>query len=127
MKTTIRMPKESLKKWLDALRSGKYAQGKHRLWTPGSNTFCCLGVMEHCLTGEVDMEHVGSALSPHLATLERLGIQFLKDDGFPGGKEPLLRYGENESDIAVASHLNDSGDYDFKALADLIEAHTETF
>lgn len=31
IKKTIRMPKELLKKWLEALRSGKYKQGKGRM------------------------------------------------------------------------------------------------
>lgn len=31
IKKTIRMPKELLKKWLEALRSGKYKQGKQVL------------------------------------------------------------------------------------------------
>lgn len=35
--------KENVKKWLEALRSGEYQQGKRKLFTEEGN-FCCLGV-----------------------------------------------------------------------------------
>ena len=31
-------------KWVEALRSGKYAQARRTLRKPDSNEFCCLGV-----------------------------------------------------------------------------------
>ena len=31
-------------KWVKALRSGEYAQGKCMLFNPENNTFCCIGV-----------------------------------------------------------------------------------
>lgn len=34
--------KENIKKWVDALRSGKYRQGSGKLYN--GSTFCCLGV-----------------------------------------------------------------------------------
>jgi len=37
--------KSSLKKkWVEALRSGKYKQGRGALWK-GDNTLCCLGIL----------------------------------------------------------------------------------
>lgn len=38
------MRQEVAKLWVDALRSGKYKQGKHVLRTR-ENSFCCLGVL----------------------------------------------------------------------------------
>lgn len=40
------MDQKFKKKWVAALRSGKYAQGQKALCTPGKNfdRFCCLGV-----------------------------------------------------------------------------------
>ena len=38
------MNAELKKKWLEALRSGKYRQGKHKLRNH-NNEFCCLGVL----------------------------------------------------------------------------------
>lgn len=41
------MDKELKKKWIDALRSGKYRQGTGRLIRTGisENEYCCLGVL----------------------------------------------------------------------------------
>jgi hypothetical protein len=54
---TIRMPKESLKKWLGALKSGEYKQAQHVLRVTHAFTgevmgYCCLGVLEHALVGD---------------------------------------------------------------------------
>ena len=38
------MKKEVMKKWVSALRSGKYRQGKGQLRDPDDH-FCCLGVL----------------------------------------------------------------------------------
>lgn len=38
----LKIPKNGLKKWIKALRSEKYIQGKNRLQF--ENRFCCLGV-----------------------------------------------------------------------------------
>ena len=35
-------------KWLVALRSGDYKQGKSTLWDAIDNTYCCLGVLCSC-------------------------------------------------------------------------------
>jgi len=39
------MNKEIKKLWLEALRSGKYKQGRGQLHNPSENVFCCLGVL----------------------------------------------------------------------------------
>lgn len=39
-----KLPKESTERWLQALRSGEYKQGKKSLFIPKDNSFCCLGV-----------------------------------------------------------------------------------
>lgn len=44
----LKMRPEIARKWVDALRSGKYQQGKHRLGTVKENgdiEYCCLGVL----------------------------------------------------------------------------------
>ena len=41
---TDKLPKVFKKKWLDALRSGKYKKGKEMLYNIDKNTYCCLGV-----------------------------------------------------------------------------------
>ena len=39
------MDPELKKKWIEALRSGKYKQGKNRLHRAEDNSYCCLGVL----------------------------------------------------------------------------------
>ena len=43
----VKLKAEVKKKWLEALRSGSYQQGKQRLrvTTDNSDSFCCLGVL----------------------------------------------------------------------------------
>lgn len=40
-----KLPPEIKTQWLEALRSGKFPQGKHMLCTNGC--YCCLGVLSH--------------------------------------------------------------------------------
>lgn len=53
---TIFMPKLVWEKWDAALRSGEYEQGKNflRVDTEEGPTYCCLGVLQQCLTGCVE-------------------------------------------------------------------------
>lgn len=45
MKTTeTKLPKAFKRKWIAALRSGKYEKGKYNLFDRRSNSYCCLGV-----------------------------------------------------------------------------------
>ena len=46
----MKLPKKIKKKWLKALRSGEYGQAKGVL-TDGEGNFCCLGVLQHCVSG----------------------------------------------------------------------------
>jgi hypothetical protein len=39
------MDKELKTKWVKALRSGRYKQGRTQLHNPKNNTYCCLGVL----------------------------------------------------------------------------------
>jgi hypothetical protein len=39
------MKKDIAIKWIDALRSGKYKQGKSELHNSDTNEYCCLGVL----------------------------------------------------------------------------------
>lgn len=42
-------------RWLTALRSGKYKQGRFSLYNKKDKDFCCLGVLQHCtMNGKVE-------------------------------------------------------------------------
>lgn len=58
-----RLPKlnpEAKKRWVDALLSGKYKQGRSRLRTE-DHGFCCLGVACDVFKGDVNADWVGRA------------------------------------------------------------------
>lgn len=57
------LPKDVKKKWVEALRSGDYRQTVGTMYNPSVDGYCCLGVLEHCITGEVEKYEgfVGSA------------------------------------------------------------------
>lgn len=78
------MTPELKQKWIDALRSGRYAQGKERLVQhdndTGESTYCCLGVLGN-IAGLTDKQLQGEecagangALLSH-ETLEMVGLR----------------------------------------------------
>lgn len=81
---TIFMTREQHEKWDKALRSGDYTQGGLSLRaraTGGGYTYCCLGVLQHCLTGEVEMSNMGMSLSlPTCDWLDSHNITFVARD-----------------------------------------------
>ena len=128
---TIRMKREDLEAWLTALRSGKYTQGKGYLHGLARNTYCCLGVLQCAVDGDVEAKELRDGELPSLHWLESHGIQFrgkYEDDSVADPFLPALG--------AVASAANDAlypfggggaHKYDFNAIADAIEAAAETY
>lgn len=120
-------------RWVSALRSGRYEQAKYRLRS--DTGYCCLGVLCDVVAedvavdwlDEVDEEELEaiytfddekSVLPPCVA--KYAGLILLN---------PEVEMTEFSAalDCDVTSkrnlaELNDSGDYDFNAIADLIEA-----
>lgn len=120
--------------WLDALRSGEYKQGSGRLQT-SDGKFCCLGVLcdlamksgviqppkkklAHAVHGEIvwfygdwdyDFISVPTDVQRWAGLSDRnVLIRFSPDDG---------------SEEIYLSDLNDSGEYTFDEIADLIEQY----
>lgn len=77
------MKLEIKSKWLAALRSGKYEQGRKRLWDL-DDRYCCLGVLvdlvepEGWVTSSDELAdayyHSGSCVHPPLDLLDRVGL-----------------------------------------------------
>lgn len=66
------MKQEIAYQWADALESGKYKQGRHRLKS-SENTFCCLGVLCDLFKEQVNSQWdlVGDPKFINTATAER--------------------------------------------------------
>ena len=127
------MPNElnaNAQKWVDALRSGKYTQGRKALHE--DNEFCCLGVACDLYSKEVSGTWVkepdgstgfyfmvngySSQDNLPMPVGEWLGLNtndgFLIPDSSPGVAQSLIE-------------LNDNFRFDFKKIADVIESQPE--
>jgi hypothetical protein len=106
------MPQESKDKWVAALRSGDYKQGVGCLYTKTDNAYCCLGVLQHCLTGEVEVEMENnydntSAVVPTAAWLDSHNIKFsYGDDSYGDGRDTIPWLVLNNGDIRNAAWFN---------------------
>lgn len=135
----LRMPRAKAITFLTALRSGKYKQGRYTLRT-FDGKYCCLGVLQHCLTGEI--ETVTSLINgkeeprstPTLKWAKTVGIQG-KDElslGHEFGMDPMLTVGETQRQAFLpttmrATHLNDVTGLTFKEIADIFEQNIEVY
>jgi hypothetical protein len=104
-----------LKKWVRALRSGKYKQGKEQLKiVNGIPRYCCLGVLCY-LHAKATGKLWGSEVEPYLSETGILPRKVMHWAGLTSN-DPVL---EEKTDSS-ASELNDSGKR-FTTIARLIE------
>lgn len=87
--------KEFTKRWIKALRSGEYQQGKDLLYEPQTNKFCCLGVA--CIELGFSKEKIAK-------------LQVPSDLKFPQEQDNYAVYLTILEDLA---HLNDGADSKF--------------
>ena len=128
-----KLQRKRVEKWVAALRSGKYKQGKEALTTTAG--YCCLGVAcELALEAGVRMDvefkeakhdadygewsYDGQTGMLPEAVANWLGIAVDVDDGTNGYDVRIPKY-EGDTDVSVAI-IND-GDASFKKIATLIE------
>jgi hypothetical protein len=122
------MKKEIADRWIAALRSGKYEQGYKRL--NRDNKFCCLGVLCDILKDEIDLtvsvergithyNSNGSVLPNALLNYANLNSYMGYISSFSGDENTYCPEG------LTLSHLNDSENYNFSKIADVIEKHWE--
>lgn len=115
------MKQEIAIKWVEALRSGKYKQGRSYLTTSGSS-FCCLGVLcdISCLS-EWDSkdEYFDASQALPREVADWAGITDCNPD-VPG------MYTEEESQVPklTLAEINDKG-ASFSQIADIIENYWE--
>jgi len=105
------MKKSIKKKWLAALRSGKYEQGTGALCEDGK--YCCLGVLCEVLP-RPKKKSVKYFYNENIVP-NRLA---LKAAGWPDGDSVALIYNGHRRCV---SSLNDSAGLSFKQIANLID------
>jgi hypothetical protein len=105
--------------WVEALRSGKYEQGRATLFNKYSNTFCCLGVMELVCNPSVESaEELKGKGTP--SALDRP----LHLNDLIGTPQHALKFNDEGRDITGEVNLitlNDEMKYTFLEIADLLE------
>jgi hypothetical protein len=131
----MKMPAKIKAKWLKALRSGEYKQAKGTMYNPKTCGFCCLGVLEHVVSGgkvEDDPEsESGFRCEPSMSWYKDNGIK-VRDDN--SSYEPGY---SDDPTIQELMDMND-GKYDwnnskrirskpFSVIANWIEKNIETY
>jgi hypothetical protein len=103
--STFTLSRDAKAKWLKALRSGRYKQGRGTLYCGNTKSFCCLGVL--CVTQGVKLSDIEGEDFPL-----GFGLRESPDSWrvSTGGYMPTL------------SALNDEKELTFAQIADLIEA-----
>lgn len=125
---TERMNPEIKKLWVDALRSGEYEQARGTLCIVygEKSSYCCLGVLCELAFKEGVVKHVAYR---EWQGVENNYVQEKTYDGSAGALPYNVRVWAGSiqpspcifSRYTTVAELNDSGDYTFSEIANLIE------
>lgn len=136
----MRMKAEDKAKWLEALRSGEYGQVDNILCEDGK--YCCLGVLEVILDGDVERNVSGNVLgSPTCDFLSRHGISIeLRDTAADPPANPAIPAFDWKGTYGTLILMNDELEVDeygeliygahintFKDIANYIEQNVEVY
>lgn len=106
MENENKLPPDFKAKWIAALRSGEYKQGRGQLYDINNNTYCCVGVYAKC----------------NGMNLTKNGMDFLESADSGLYYMPLQKHiGINL--VRKLVEMNDSGVKSFIEIADFIEAN----
>jgi hypothetical protein len=134
------MKKEIAKKWVKALRSGKYKQGKGYLKQLNSKNeprHCCLGVLCELYDQQMKKNHKKTLYVEHMINSESgTVVEFISFNKHDGGlpKEvrewanmisPCGEFVNDKDRVEYLSDLNDNGKK-FSTIADIIEKNVES-
>lgn len=108
----ITLNKKFKAKWLNALRSGKYAQTKETL--ADTDGFCCLGVA--CVVAGIPLNKIGdNALPSDLREEDQMKLPpFFREADYAKGKNA-------EKIVNKCVNMNDTQNLTFKQIADRLE------
>jgi hypothetical protein len=115
--------KENIRKWVEALRSGKYTKGVENLRNI-NDEYCCLGVacdvsrVAEWKRGEEDAQSVFSYLTPTKNATAYLPIEVQQ---WLGVDEDDVRLYSGGGKKEKATYLNDNRGFTFLEIADCIE------
>ena len=118
---------DNAKKWVKALRSGEYKQGKYALCNPLTDKYCCLGVAADLYVkevGDIPVEDSGDLRAydgrdvyPPPAVVEWVGLKDNSGRYVKPGEEVTPLGG-----ITSLAYNNDEDGFSFDQIADIIES-----
>jgi len=126
------MRKIIAKKWVKALRSGKYKQGKGYLkqfTSKNEPRYCCLGVLCELYDQQMKKNHKKTLHSEYMVSIE--DIEFIRFNKHDGGLPKVVREWAGMRDAlgwldenTCLADLNDDGKK-FSTIANIIEKNVE--
>ena len=111
------MNQEIKEKWLAALRSGKYKQGKYRLRTI-DDEYCCLGVLCEVVGLEAQLDRFNRYKYEGESAFLPLSVKLVSEISGSGSLHNPIYFNGTNRDCLMT--LNDSG-MTFEQIADVIE------
>ena len=123
--TTSIMPKEIKDKWIAALRSGEYKQAKHVMFDKviDGGGYCCLGVLQHCISGKIVKQEMLE--TPSRVWLAEHNINFYDGENTCSTAPVFHIIDDMGEEVEVwATVLNDDGK-SFEFISHLIEEQIE--
>ncbi len=109
-----KLHQEFKRRWVEALRSGQYKQGRRMLYNRETESYCCLGV--GCLiNGDQIYGGLGSLGLPRVHEAEAWW------DVLPSSGDPSLPVVKHRGKWYTLTQLNDDLALPFAKIADLIE------
>lgn len=131
----MKLTKKQKAKWLKALRSGEYSQTTGTLYNENTQGFCCLGVLQHCLSGgkvEYDEENWLGETEPKKSP----SAEWYDDNGIYvktiGGDDDYSYREVRDADETMLMNMNDGNvgliikKRGFRGIAQWIERNVET-
>ena len=106
--------KKLLKKWVEALRSGRYKQGKGALCY-NKDKYCCLGVL--CEVAGLRYKKNTSGYKSYVFRIYK-NLNLSSENSIPNG-HPLAKLLGKEQDLLI--EMNDRDDFTFNEIANWIE------
>ena len=122
------MNKEIAKKWVKALRSGKYKQGTNVLHNTRNNTYCCLGVLTDLYQQDRRSKKKKMLdVDDKLDTVSYDGAEFILPDAVVkwAGMKTYDGSWDVENGDSNLVYLNDERCCSFKTIANVIEKNVE--
>jgi hypothetical protein len=115
---------EAIQMWIDALRSGKYSQGREYLWKAddaGKKCYCALGVLLQIVAPE-NLRLQPFSYNPKFSNSATISLKFKIDMGLNWLPDPSDEINDFADHII---NMNDAQEKTFDEIADHIEANRE--